>query len=189
MDTVDGLSADLAVAAKFIARFAATKPARRFRLVPDAPVAAIQSAALHHPNAGIRRSCLSYLDHYANDESAATFAAALADPIPQVRNAALHSIACEGCRETELCAADVVPGLVELLRSDPSPEIRHKTIGTLIRLSDRDPAARIAVQRASVEDGDDLIRQTAIAALRDGIVVASRKKVERRAKRANRKVI
>ena len=74
---------------EFLRRFAATAPKRRSRLASTAPVAGIQIAALHHPDAFARRACLGFLDHYANDCSAAVFARALADPVEPVRHIAL----------------------------------------------------------------------------------------------------
>ena len=50
------------------------------RLLPSAPIAAVQAAALHHPNPRRRRDCLTVLDHEASDASVNTFREALADP-------------------------------------------------------------------------------------------------------------
>src|SRR5262249_39243468 len=91
---------------------------QRSRLLLKAPVAAIQSAALGHQDPFVRRSCLFFLDHYANDQSMAVFAQALHDPIDFVRNIALHSLACDSCKTGDLCAADVVPGLIDVLEHD-----------------------------------------------------------------------
>ncbi|MCU1390062.1 MAG: hypothetical protein JWL72_3400 [Ilumatobacteraceae bacterium] len=166
---------------EFLRRFAATKPKRRSRLALAAPVAGIQLAALHHPNAFARRACLGFLDHYSSDCSVAVFARALADPVEPVRHIALHSIACERCRTDDLCASDVVPLLADILRHDPSPEIRHKTIPVLLRLSDRDSSARDAVERSTHEDADELIRDVATRALA-GEHIRSRKMYERHAR-------
>lgn len=172
----------LAQAERFMRRWSATSVPARSRLVPDAPLVAIQSAAVGHPDPWLRRRCLGYLDHYANDASVRVFAAALHDPIDFVRNAALHSIACESCRSEELCVADVVPALVEVLESDPSPELRHKTIAVLRRLSGRDRSAREAVERAATADSDPLIREAAELSLRGGHL-RSRKAYERTRRR------
>jgi hypothetical protein len=81
----------------------------------------------------VRRGCLGFLDHYANEASPSVFALALRDPVELVRHAALHSLACETCRTEELCVADVVPHLVEVLFADTSPELRHKAVPVLLR--------------------------------------------------------
>jgi hypothetical protein len=96
-------------------------PATWKRMLPAPPVAALQSAALTHPDARVRRECLGVLDHEANDASVDVFRAALAaDPVPRVRIVALHGLSCERCRVGELCAADVVPTLVDTLAHDPA---------------------------------------------------------------------
>jgi hypothetical protein len=172
-------------AAPFLRRFFAATPNQRTRLVKKAPLAAIQAAAVHRADAFDRRSCLFFLDHYANDASTAVFAAALKDPVDFVRNAALHSIACESCRTGELCVADVVPSIVAVLEEDPSPELRTKAIPTLLRLADRDSRAADAIRRAAELDPDPIVRRAARDAM-EGAFVAPRKRYERRQRRHDR---
>jgi HEAT repeat protein len=150
-----------------------------------APLADLQTAALHHPDPFARRECLFFLDHYANEPSTAVFAEALRDPVDFVRNAALHSIACESCRTAELCVADVVPDIVQVLEGDPSPDLRTKAIPTLLRLGGRDSRAWDAISRAAEHDPDSLVRRAAADAL-CGYFVAPRKRYERRQRRHDR---
>jgi HEAT repeats len=173
---------DHAEAARFLQRFVATSTERRSSVAADAPIAEIQLAALRHPDPFVRRACLGFLDHYANEISTSVFALALRDPVELVRHSALHSLACEACRTEELCVADVVPCLGEVLAADPSAELRHKAIPVLLRLADRDPRARRAVERAADSDGDALVREVAGRALA-GQHIRSRKAYQRRAKR------
>lgn len=155
------------------------------RREPLPPIAAMQQAALHHPNAHVRRDCLNTLDHFANDSSADVFRQALGDPVPRVRTIALHGLACERCRTGELCASDVVPALIAVLEQDPSPKVRHGAVSVLLRLSSRDARAPMAIARAARDDVDPLVRQVAAAATegrrRD---IRSRKALRRRASRA-----
>ena len=169
----------------FLERLATVRPEHRSRVAAQAPVAQIQAAALSHPVPFVRRSCLDFLDHHANDVSTSVFARALHDPVEPVRHTALHSIACENCRIDALCAADVVPHLVEMLTDDCSPELRHKCIPVLLRLSGRDPRARRAVERAAQADADPLVRDVARRALQ-GEHVRARKTYERAARRVGR---
>jgi len=151
---------------------------------PAPPIAAMQTAALHHPNAKVRREALGVLDHWANDASAVVFARALSDPVPRVRVVALHGLACERCRSEELCVADVVPALVDAIRSDDNARVRHDVVPILMRLASRDGRAVEALVHAAQSDPDELVRETARAALdgrwRD---VGSRKALRRRARR------
>ena len=162
----------------FLARWRTTSAKRRSRVAAAAPLDRIKRAAVHHPDAFVRRDCVAFLDHYANDDSAAVFASALADPVDFVRHFAVHSIACETCKTDQLIASDVVPHLVAMLHNDPSVEIRHKTIAVLLRLADRDPRARAAVEHAAEHDPDRLLREVATRALA-GEHVRARKMYER----------
>ncbi len=173
---------ELSEAAEFLRRFFSGTVRQRSRLAAKAPLPAIQAAALRDPDPFARRAYLFFLDHYANDESMAVFGAALGDPVDFVRNAALHSLACESCKAGPMCAADVVPGLVATLEHDPSAELRTKTIPILFRLSGRASDAWVAIERASHEDPDGLVRQAASDALA-GRFVAPRKRYERSQRR------
>ena len=149
------------------------------------PLAALQTAALDHPSAPVRRDCLTVLDHHANDESTSVFRAALrTDPVPRVRVHALHGLACERCRSEELCVTDVIVDLVRALEGDPSPKVRHAAAVTLVGLAGRDERAVRSLQRAALADADELVRTVARAGVegryRD---VKSRKALRRRQSR------
>jgi HEAT repeat protein len=158
---------------------------QKSRLLKKAPLADLQAAALHDHDPFARRACLFFLDHYANERSTSVFAEALHDPVDFVRNAALHSIACESCRTAELCVADVVPDVVAVLAQDPSPELRTKAIPTLLRLGGRDSRAWEAIGLAAEHDPDPIVRRAAADAL-CGYFVAPRKRYERRQRRHGR---
>jgi hypothetical protein len=152
---------DLELANDFVRRWLALSKQRRSRLGQQMPIAAVQAAALTHPDLGIRRFCLFLLDHYANDKSSEVFRRALRDPVAMVRELALHGLACERCRIEELDVADVVTDVAAILASDPSAEVRHKTVGVLARFMARDERARDAIGRAATDDPDLAIRQVA----------------------------
>jgi hypothetical protein len=165
---------DLDTVGDFLRRWNALPNKQRYRIAHDIPIAEMQTAAVLHPNPWTRGGCLFFLDHYANEESTATFLAALDDPISPVRAMALHGLACEQCRDDALCVSDVVPVLSRVVRSDPSPDIRHMAIPILLRLSDRDPLARAAIEVAANSDEDPLERRVAVAALEGRARDASR---------------
>ena len=131
--------ADVAEATNFLKQFFQGTAKQRARRVVKAPLGAVQTAALHHPDPWVRRDCLFFLDHYANDQSMALFARALGDPVEFVRNMALHGLSCQACKSEVLCTADVAAGLVEVLEHDPSHELRTKAIQLLFQLSDGRP--------------------------------------------------
>jgi HEAT repeat protein len=149
----------------FCRRWSALPNKQRYRLVPELPVREMQLAAVTHPSPWVRRGCLSFLDHYASDDSTPVFLGALDDPVPFVREMALHGLSCERCRTAELCVADVVPVLNRVLADDDSPEVRHKVVPILMDLASRSSSAREALARASLLDEDPFVRQVATAAL------------------------
>lgn len=151
----------------FFQKWSSTQRAQRSRLVPAAPLASIQRAAIDHPDAWTRRRCLGYLDHHASDASTGVFLTALADPVGPVRAIALHGLACEPCRTEELCAADVGPTVASLLERDPDPEVQVKTIPVLLRLADRYPGGLQAIELAAHQAGDERVREAARSALLD----------------------
>lgn len=169
-------------AGAFLKRFYSATPKQKSRLVKKAPLAHLQAAALHARDPYDRRECLFFLDHFANEASAAVFAKALHDPVDFVRIVALHSIACESCRTTELCAADVVLDVVAVLEGDPNPDLRTKAIPTLLRLADRDRRAREAVERAAQHEPDEIVRRVAAGALQ-GHFTAPPKRYQRHQRR------
>ncbi len=179
------MTADVAEATQFLKQFSQGTAKQRARRLAKAPLGAIQTAALNHPDAWVRRSCLFFLDHYANDQSMPVFAHALRDPVEFVRNMALHSLSCEACKSEELCTADVAAGLVEVLEHDPSRELRTKVIPLLLRLAGQEARAWAALEEASVHDSDPIVRQAARDALA-GRFVAPRKRYERRQRRHDR---
>jgi len=152
---------NLEVAKDFVHRWVACPKERRARLAKLIPVAAMQAAALSHPDLATRRFCLFLLDHYASDVSSDVFRRALRDPVASVRESALHGLACERCRHEDICVTDVVTDLVEILAADPNAEVRHKTITALARFISRDGRAGEAIARAAHHDPDAAIRRAA----------------------------
>ena len=179
------------VVVAFFRRWNALPNKQRFQLVPELPIPAMQLAALTHPDPWARCGCLSFLDHYANDESIHAFLGALDDPVPFVREKALHGLSCERCRTTELCVADVVPVLSRVLATDKSPEVRQKIVPILLDLLSRSSPAHEALQRASLSDEDVLVRQVASAALegRQRDARRSRQDLRRKAKTLRGKTV
>ena len=185
--TEAGLDADIGVeawraAGPYLKQFFSATVRQKSKLLAKAPFADLQAVALHHPDPFARRDCLFFLDHHANESSTEVFVGALRDPVDFVRNAALHSVACESCRRAELCVADVVTALRGVLEKDPSPELRTKAIPTLLRLAGRDNAAWEAIGHAAKNDPDRIVRLAAADAL-SGRFVAPRKRYERRQRR------
>ena len=139
----------------------------------------LHTGALHHPDPQVRRYCLVLLDHHANDASTHVFVSALDDEADAVREIALHSLACETCKQGALCLADVVPALVRVLESDPKLDLRIKALTVLVRLQGRETQIRDVLRRAAEVNTDPVTRRCAEDALR-GAFVPPRKRYDRR---------
>jgi HEAT repeats len=115
------------------------------------------------------------------------FRLALRDPVPSVREVALHGLSCERCRTDDLCVADVVTDLIDILTSDPNVEVRHKAVVALARFLDRDGRASEAMARTASYDPDSAIRLVARTVVDRGKPhVRGRKSALREAQRQRR---
>ena len=112
---------------------------------------ALAWGALNHPDPPARRLCLDYLDHMAGPDAAATFVAALADPVPRVRRHAIHALTCEACKPEPLCVDAVAP-LRQVVAADPNPKVRFEALRAL--LGQLDPLQRAAAIEDVVDRGD-----------------------------------
>lgn len=147
------------------------------------PVDELRAAALRHPSPKVRRESLGVLDHEAADGSVDVFRRALADPVPRVRLSALHGLACERCRDGELCVSDVVPDLVSSLSEDDSAKVRHAAALVLAAFVGRDARVQPALAEASASDDDELVRVVARAAADGDRRLLKSRKVLRRMQR------
>jgi HEAT repeat protein len=85
---------------------------------------------LRHANWEIRRWCAIWLDHYADAESLHALVPLLHDPKSKVRMFALHSLACDRCKDGEN-PIDVVPLLIERIQQDESIRVRRHAVTML----------------------------------------------------------
>jgi HEAT repeat protein len=106
--------------------------------------------ALHHVDPHVRRRAARALDHLPLDEQTVEALIALAqrEKIPAVRGAAVHVLACEGCKP-EMCqtSQDIVGFLIDILRNDVSADVRRQTIEGL-RSSRAEPRVEAALRDA-----------------------------------------
>ncbi len=89
----------------------------------------------------VRRWCAIYLDHHADIDSLELLVPLLHDPKSQVRMWAVHSLACDRCKEGDN-PIDVVPLLIERVENDDSIRVRRMAT---VMLADGAPDSR-AVQ-------------------------------------------
>ncbi len=106
--------------------------------------------ALHHADPNVRRRAARALDHVPLDEQTVEALIALVrrEKIPAVRSAAVHVLACEGCK-SEACSTshDIVGFLIDILQHDVSADVRRQTIDGL-RSARTEPRVHVALREA-----------------------------------------
>ena len=119
---------------------------------------------LRDPDWQVRRWAAMCLDQVADEDALADLVPLLTDPHPKVRLWAVHSIACEHCKDGVSCPVDVVPLLIERVRSDPSIRVRRMAVIMLGSEFD-DPRAVPVLEEVSSRESDARLRKHAEVAL------------------------
>ena len=119
--------------------------------IGDAALPAVR-AGLKHPDWHVRHWCAIFLDRGADAESLLALVPLLHDPEPHVRLWAIHSIACEHCRD-DGCPIDVIPLLIERAENDPVTQVRKMAV-TMLAESPRDPRIPPVLERALAREQD-----------------------------------
>lgn len=83
---------------------------------------------LRHDNWQIRRWCTICLDRVADSDALMDLVPLLGDPKAQVRLWAVHSLACDHCKDDVTCPVDVVPLLIERAEDDESLRVRRMAV-------------------------------------------------------------
>lgn len=76
----------------------------------------------------IRRWSAICLDRIADAEALGDLVPLLRDPKAAVRLWAVHSLACDHCKDDVACPVDVVPLLIERIEKDPSLRVRKMAV-------------------------------------------------------------
>lgn len=119
---------------------------------------------LQHPSPDVRRRCCQLLDDMTlTPESIAALTAALDDGAPNVRAAALHSLACVHCKP-DGCALDE-RALLERGARDPSPVVRAVVVGPMTWRWDLVHPWVIAILEGALRDTSPKLRGLATRAL------------------------
>lgn len=97
-------------------------------------------AGFRHADANIRRWCVILADNFADAETLHALVPLLQDPHADVRRWAVHSLACETCKDGPN-PIDAVPLLLERLTEDSSLRVRRQAAAMLAH--HRSPDARV----------------------------------------------
>ncbi len=121
-------------------------------------------SGLRSPDWQVRRWAAMCLDQVADEEALTDLVPLLTDPHPKVRLWAVHSIACEHCKEGVSCPVDVVPLLAERVREDPSIRVRRMAV-IMLGSEFRDPRALPVLEDVLRGESDSKLRRHAEVAL------------------------
>lgn len=139
------------------------------RALPPARLRPLAIDGLQSDNPAIRRRCCRLLDDLSvTPESLAALTAALDDPEPTVRVAALHSLTCVDCKP-DACSVDE-RGLLERCVRDPSPVVRRAVVGPMEWRGDLVAPWVAALLGGAADDPDPKVRSSAakgLARIRD----------------------
>jgi HEAT repeat protein len=119
---------------------------------------------LKHVNGRVRASCALLMDHLGDDRCAEPLCHALRhDPLEAVRRCALHSLACQNCKECPL-QADVIGPILEAALTDRSKQVRRRALQYLVG---QRPDARVlaAVETIRQKETDPVLLLRARRAL------------------------
>lgn len=116
-------------------------------------------SALHDADPDVRRRAARALDHLPLDEPTieALIALARRERVPAVRSAAVHVLACEGCKANACRTShDIVGFLIDILQHDVSANVRRQTVDGL-RSTATEPRVNAAL-RAALNDAAFKVR-------------------------------
>jgi HEAT repeat protein len=137
--------------------------AKQHLRLAGAPALPAIRRGLRHPQAMVRRMCVSILDQLVDEESLPDLIAALDDEDPEVCRRALHALACDQCKQNECRPGDehFVPRALDLVRDHPNPDVRAGAIDALGRVVNRRPDVAAALIAAGKSDRNAGVRNIA----------------------------
>ena len=118
---------------------------------------------LHHTDASVRGGCLYVLDHFMDELALDDIVGCLDDDDPHVRSRALHTLACDRCKEGACRPAEdqVVPTALRLLKEDPHRRVRTTAADMLAQVVHRYPEVAEALAEARDSDPHPVVRKVA----------------------------
>ncbi|GEM_PF-930984 len=115
---------------------------------------------LNHPNGKVRASCALLMDHLGDDRCAEPLIRVLkTDALEAVRRCALHSLACQRCKECPL-ETDVIAPILDAAMSDRSKQVRRRAVEYL-STQNPDPRVVEAMRLLISRESDPIIKKRA----------------------------
>jgi len=136
-----------------------------YRALLELGVAALPAvrAGLRHDNPDVRLHCCRFLDRYLSPDTLSDLIGMLNDEDERVRCSALHTLACDRCKEGTCRPekADVLPKAMKLLQCDPDAHVRAMAIEVVGQFVHTDALAVAAISAAQQADENPTVRKKA----------------------------
>lgn len=118
---------------------------------------------LQDGNSDVRYWCCQFLDHFLVPDVMDDLIRMLDDPDSRVRCTALHTLACDRCKD-DSCRPDdtkVLPRAIAILSGDPDPHVRAMFVEVVGRWVHTHPEAEIALLNTKRSDPSATVRKKA----------------------------
>jgi hypothetical protein len=126
-------------------------------------VAPIAKEGLRHKNALVRFSCCSLLDHFLLPEALEDLIGMVHDSDPKVHTMALHTLACDRCKDGDCRPAekDVIPIVLQILYEDNDAHVRAMAVEVVGQYVHTNLIAKQALIEANQKDPNPTVRRKA----------------------------
>ena len=117
-------------------------------------------AGLSDPDPRVRCGAADFMDHHADEDCAAKLRdLALHDPVPYVRDVALHALGCQRCKPEPL-AVDTLDIIILRAKTEASWKKRRGAVWSLAQRN-ADPGVKEALELLAVHDPDPRVAAAA----------------------------
>jgi HEAT repeat protein len=126
-------------------------------------VVAAAREGLKHENASVRYYCCSLLDHFLVPEALGDLISMVRDPDANVRVMALHTLACDRCKEGDCrpAEADVLPEALRVLHEDEDAHVRAMAVEVVGQYVHVNKVAELTLLQAKQKDVSPTVRKKA----------------------------
>ena len=141
------------------------KASNACRVLRDLGIEALPAAraGLRHEDPDVRLHCCRFLDRYLSPDTLSDLMDMLNDGDERVRCSALHTLACDRCKEGTCKPeeADVLPKAMKLLEGDPEAHVRAMAIEVVGQFVHTNALAAAAISAARQSDENSTVRKKA----------------------------
>lgn len=141
------------------------KASDTYRALLDLGIQALPDvrAGLRHQDPDVRLHCCRFLDRYLSPDTLSDLMDMLDDGDERVRCSALHTLACDRCKEGTCRPAEaaVLPKAMKLLAGDPKAHVRAMAIEVVGQFVHTNALAAAAISAARQDDENATVRKKA----------------------------